>query len=40
VFLLEQLADIESRLTAGVDERLQLSAMIGAFQRTTALATA
>jgi replication factor C subunit 3/5 len=38
IFLLEQLAAIESRLTAGVDEKLQLSALIGAFKRTSALA--
>ena len=38
IFLFEQLAAIESRLTAGVDEKLQLSAMIGAFKRTSDLA--
>lgn len=40
IFLLEQLAAIESRLTNGVDEKMQMSALIGAFKRTTALAEA
>lgn len=38
IFLLEKMAAIEDRLTAGVNEKLQLSALIGAFKRVTAIA--